>query len=673
MMQVSSESEMLALIRQGECFETTLDDGSLTLKIDKYVPMLCAAIHNGHQLRDDLVAHCCLDNAARFFEEDPFTGDMIQSLPITLISNDSRYEYDLNRSPETCIYETAWEQSVWHHPLSEQMIQRSHAKHATFYRILGQLLNQLENQFGTAVVFDIHSYNYRRIDRETPVFNLGISQLETDRWEPMLKHCVRQLRQLSLSNIDTTVGVNDVFQGKGYLATFIRQHHPDIPTFPIEVKKIYMDELTGEPYPLIIQELKQGLRDALATTAAYFARRYTQPTFGANKRIRRSDLLSEGPEAILKRADAELHRLAHKVETLLYVNPINLAQERRAFFARGIRYSPAFRYRQLNLDPYDFRENLYRLPIGRIRDASVQQLYRQVVDAYATKIDLLTHLGSEQFLYNSLRYYGEPSQTDIDNARFILHAPSITVEDTSKQTYNAQQVVAIFQEALKDYGFNCKVELSNKIVAHAMVNNLRQTILINRLAQFNEITLNALIHHELGVHMVTTINASRQPLKLPRLGLPDNTHTQEGIALLAEYLSGNLTLKRLKTLALRVIAVASMIKHYNFGRTYIELYEDYGIDREDAYNITVRVYRGGGFTKDFLYLRGLRNALRLYHELGTQRISSLLIGKTGFEFLPLLDELIERKIFAPPCYLPKAFEIPVTHKPELDYLLQGIR
>ncbi|MEB3231764.1 MAG: flavohemoglobin expression-modulating QEGLA motif protein [Leptolyngbyaceae bacterium] len=668
------EAEITALIRRGEPFEVEIEDGSFSLKIEKFVPVVCTAIHNGHQLRQKLIPHCRLTEAERLFEEDPYTGDMIQSLPITLTGHDSRYEYDLNRDPDHCVYEEAWGKQVWHQPLSEGSLKRSKAKHATVYRILHRLLCELEKRFGAVLLFDVHSYNYHRIDRITPVFNLGTVQIDEERWNGVLQHLVRDLRRLPLSNLDTTVAVNDVFDGKGYLASYVKAHHTNTLVFPLEIKKVYMDERTGESYPLIVQELQQGLRDVFAATGAYFARRFTQNTFGAGQRIRRSDLLSEGPAIALKQIDAELYRITHGLETLLYVNPINLAQEKRRFFARGSRHNPDFRYRQLNLDPYEFREQLYRLPLERIQDAGVQQLYRRVVDAYATKIDLLANLGSEQFLYNSLRYYGEPTQTDIDNARFILYAPAIASPTTQPPpTYDAKQVVAIFQQALEDYGFTCKVELSNKIVARAMVNNLRRTILVNRNAQFDQTELNALIHHELGVHMVTTINAKHQPLKLPRLGLPGNTHTQEGLAILAEYLSGNLTLERLKLLALRVIAVASMLGHYNFSRTYMDLHQDYGVDKEEAYNITVRVYRGGGFTKDFLYLQGLRDALQLYQDLGPKRMTSLLIGKTSFGFLSLLDELVERQIFTSPSHQPKAFTMVAPNNPELDYVVRGIR
>ena len=57
------------------------------------------------------------------------------------------------------------------------------------------------------------------------------------------------------------------------------------------------------------------------------------------------------------------------------------------------------------------------------------------------------------------------------------------------------------------------------------------------------------------MHRLTTINAKKHPRKGFSLGLAGNTHTQQRLALYGEYRSGSLTIERLQTVALRVIAV----------------------------------------------------------------------------------------------------------------------
>jgi len=107
-METLSEQAIIEKIARRETFSATVDGGGFSLKIDRYEPAMSAAIHNGGNLRAELADTCLLSQSERYYEEDPFTGSFIEQQPITLIGNDSRYEYDLNRATDLCVYETAW-------------------------------------------------------------------------------------------------------------------------------------------------------------------------------------------------------------------------------------------------------------------------------------------------------------------------------------------------------------------------------------------------------------------------------------------------------------------------------------------------------------------------------------------------------------------------------------
>ncbi|MFT5183754.1 MAG: hypothetical protein ACI84C_000880, partial [Flavobacteriales bacterium] len=96
-MQKLNINQIIMLIKNGQTFEATTADNSLSVKINRYVPFCCTAIHDGSALRNNLTDRIALDEYARWYEEDPYTGAFIDSLPITLVGNDSRFEYDLNR------------------------------------------------------------------------------------------------------------------------------------------------------------------------------------------------------------------------------------------------------------------------------------------------------------------------------------------------------------------------------------------------------------------------------------------------------------------------------------------------------------------------------------------------------------------------------------------------
>ncbi|WP_281222468.1 flavohemoglobin expression-modulating QEGLA motif protein [Photobacterium sanguinicancri] len=656
-----TEQEVLNKIQHLVPFEAQLNDGSLTIRISEYQPYIATAIHHGHRFRTELMSKCELTEEERYYEEDPFTGDFISSLPIILQGEDSRYEYDLNRSNDQCIYDQAWGKDVWSTPLTDAEKAVSLDKHAKYYRILKCLIEALENKFGLCLIYDVHSYNYQRIENETPTFNLGTQQINKKLWRKDIDECLNQLNSVELPNIVVSAKENDVFKGMGYQANFVKQHFKKTLILPIEVKKIFMNEVGGESFPLVIEKMKEAMKTVVTEHAAFTLRRKTKV-----KRLTSSTILaSKLPREVLK-LDRQLYSIARGVNTLSYINPTNLKQEKRRFLHKPFTYQPTFTYRQLDLDPYKFREQLYRLPVEDIRDADIQKMYRKTIDQLAVRIDLLTSIGTDEFLYNSLRYYGQPDDRDIANAKFILHA--CEYQEKEPATLNAKDAIAAFKAAAADYGLKCNVVSSKTLIARAMVSG--RSIKVNVNSTFTERDLDALIQHELGVHLVTSVNADNQPLKVLKLGLPGNTHTQEGLAILCEHLSGSFPLHRLKTLALRVIAVDKMVNGESFGDTFQALKLDYKLSDDDAFTITARVYRGGGFTKDFLYLRGLKDALHCYHE---HDLTSLFVGKTGFEFKPLIEELIARDILQKPAYMPKALTLETKPDPVMDFLLNSIR
>ena len=174
--------------------------------------------------------------------------------------------------------------------------------------------------------------------------------------------------------------------------------------------------------------------------------------------------------------------------------------------------------------------------------------------------------------------------------------------------------------------------------------------------------------------MVTTMNAIEQPLKIFSIGLPVNTLTQEGLAILSEYYSDSINLDRLRELGLRVLAVRYMTSGKAFSETFNILVEKYKMEPDNAYYLAARVYRGGGFTKDALYLKGLKSILS-FMDSG-QSIKNLLIGKTSVEYIDTIDELVARKMINPPKYYTKVFkehEENPSINPILQYIFNGLK
>jgi len=662
-MQKLSLEQILSHIEQGECFEASFND-DFFIKIQEYVPYVCTAIHAGSRFRKELEDICLLSKAERYFEEDPHTEKFIQSLPITLVGNDSRYEYDLNRDPENAIYDVAWGKQVWKRALTEEERQISLQKHANFYTVVRALVKNLEKDFGAALVYDIHSYNYQR-HPVSYLFNIGIENIDVKRYNSQLSYWKRELMKIKVKRVQTDVSVNHIFFGRGYLLKLVQQEFNHTLVLATEVKKVFMNELTGEAYPLVIQSISKGLKSAIINNAQHYIN--TKANYDVK---RKNTLLSSDLQPELIKLDKELYKLAKNFEVLGFVNPLNIEQEKRKFFRSKFTVNPDFRYKPLTIDPHVFKSKMYRLNVDALEDIHIRQVYIDIIRSYTDKVDLLNTLGTENFLYNSLRYFGEPSQQDISNASFLLYMKELP-QFENEPKLDTKEVKSRFKAEGQRYGFEFNVQEVSHIPSDALVINSKKLLMLKKGATFTETRLRALLNHEIGVHMVTTMNAQNQPLNFLSLGLPRNTYTQEGLAIMSELLSGCLSIGRMKELGLRVLAVNSMTRGNDFKTTYEFLKDEYDVDENKLFYLVTRVYRGGGFTKDYLYLKGFRKILEMKGR--GVNLDNLFLGKTTHTHLTILNELVDRGILNAPTYRCHSFEEPVEMDPILKYLTDSLK
>ncbi len=365
--------------------------------------------------------------------------------------------------------------------------------------------------------------------------------------------------------------------------------------------------------------------------------------------------------------DENLTQLVADIDILSSVNPLNYAQERERFIKNKYSQEPNFQYSITNVDTHSAKRRLYELPLENIQDTQLQRLYADVIQSYADKLDQVNTIGTQEFLYNSLRYYGEPSAKDIANAHFILHLPT---EEEKEPQHDSRAIARFMQNFAQRNGYECEIQVLDGMLANALVSGSR--VKINHAAYITTDELEALAHHEMGVHLLTTLNGRQQPLKVLSLGCPANTNTQEGLAILCEYLSGYFSIKRLRTLALRVLAVESMIKDRDFRHTFMLLKEQYKASDLQAFTTTARVYRGGGLTKDYLYLRGFREVLNAYDKLGDD-FSLLLCGKTELKYFELIRSLVSKEIFTQPKFISPALSTPMQTSPIHRYIVSALK
>lgn len=246
---------------------------STTVQYDASTPLIGTALHYHDGIRDDLVPKLGLDKASRYYEEDPETHRFLGPLLHTLTPNQSRFEFDLNRPPDTTVYSKpslAWGLDVWKDPLNQYEREFSQEKWYEFHTMVDCAVEDSIRRFGYAVVFDFHSYNYQRneyTDWRTdgkPVINLGTRHLKLDeRTRDIKDWFLQDLKRHTVEGEEALIEENGVFYG-GYLNRRLAHLFGSrVITFSVEYKKVYMDERTGEVHEPILEDLVSQMDDTI--------------------------------------------------------------------------------------------------------------------------------------------------------------------------------------------------------------------------------------------------------------------------------------------------------------------------------------------------------------------------------------------------------------------------
>lgn len=270
-MQRLHVSEIIENINKELTFEAVAHDYSFTIKIADYVPFICGAVHDGHQFRRELWEKCTHSEYERWYEEDPCTKEMVQSQPIVIAGRDSRFEYDLNRDLENAIYEDAWDKRLWKIPLTEEEKNQSLNKHIAFYKVVDVLVGKIESIHGKAIVYDMHSFNRKRWDREIPTWNLGTDNIDKKRFGDVVESWRMKLAEITFpGRIKSEAKINDTFKGHGYFLKHITEKFDNTLVLATEIAKVYCDEETAVIYPEIVRSVENQLVQLIDQQAVEF-------------------------------------------------------------------------------------------------------------------------------------------------------------------------------------------------------------------------------------------------------------------------------------------------------------------------------------------------------------------------------------------------------------------
>lgn len=431
----------------------------------------------------------------------------------------------------------------------------------------------------------------------------------------------------------------------------------------LEVSPIYRHPQTGELYPFELNTLHHGLARALKQGFYAFTHGYTR-----HRPAHYHELGRRAMTSAVREADRRLAEIDSRFDILLHVTPVNAEAAWAEFKRHRCQREPEFHYRPRPVDPALVKRELYRIPLERIEDPTLAYIFAAKREELDRQLTLIGDRATSRFLPGSIQIFGKAEPPLLQLARELLErispdgpsdqsGPSIDAERFADQ---ARGEIEHYRQVYPELA--ARVELRDDVPG-VMVS--RGHLLVNQHLAISASRAPATLAHEVGTHIVTFYNGRTQPFRQLYAGMANYEPLQEGLGVLSEYLVGGLSPSRLRLLAGRVVAVQCLTDEASFIETFRELCR-HGFSEGLAYTIAMRVYRGGGYTKDAVYLRGLAALLDYLKEGGDLEL--LYLGKFALEHVPFIEELRWRQVLKPNLLRPRHLD-----DPQVDNRLERLR
>ncbi len=432
----------------------------------------------------------------------------------------------------------------------------------------------------------------------------------------------------------------------------------------LEIPLVYGDAETTEVYHLKYRRFQSAFSEALKKTAFNFSRLQTNAGFDHYWRLGKSQI-----DNTVRSVDAQLADLSQRIDLLMRVTPVNEYDEWVEFRDNDFGVRPNFSYRLITIDPEYEKRRLFNIPVDGIDDPTLAHIYREKRNALEKELIMLEERETDRFMSMSENLIGPIRKETIAQATHILEETADYRPDPDIPTVGCRDFYPLASKEMAHYrkAFDddqLQVQVRDDITG-LMVS--RGRLFIGEKMDLPVIQQEAMLQHEVGTHVLTYCNGKRQPMKLLSRGFANYDELQEGLAVFMEYLAGGLPVWRMRLLAARVIGVQAMLGGADFIQTFRLLHDEHHFEPGNAFNITGRIFRGGGYTKDAVYLQGLLGLMDYLENEGN--IHLLFAGKFALTHVKFINELIHRGIISQPV-LPKLLESEEVKK-KIEHVRNG--
>ncbi|HVL78259.1 MAG TPA: tyrosine/phenylalanine carboxypeptidase domain-containing protein [Sphingomicrobium sp.] len=402
-------------------------------------------------------------------------------------------------------------------------------------------------------------------------------------------------------------------------------------------------------YPQLTHDLSVAIGDALLQAACAFVTDSGIASPSHHRSLGRSAFLAAALDA-----DKKLDRVARSFDFLLSVSPINGREAMERFFASGADEEPEFRYRPLTVDPDVAKRDLYAVDLSILEDPLLQRLLSEKRRELDHQLTMLATRNTPAFKAASLLHYGTAGSRLLEDARAILARPAPARSPGG--TIGAPEVASAARALVDKYRaldsrFDPVIEIRDD-VGSLLVSGGK--LMIPSGTSMLRSRLDALLSHEISVHLLTYYNGASQGLTVFRTGLANYEGLQEGLGVFAEWAVGGLSPARMRLLAGRVIAVDAMLDGAGFVDVYRLLADEHGLAKRSAFDVATRVFRSGGLAKDMIYLKGFQDVIGFVASGAS--LDPFWIGKIAPDHVGAIEELLLRQLVRPPLFTPLFLE-----------------
>jgi len=344
----------------------------------------------------------------------------------------------------------------------------------------------------------------------------------------------------------------------------------------------------------------------------------------------------------LKKIDSELCDVARQITLIRHINPTNTDEEEIKFFKSNT-YNPVFTYQD-----FDAKNAGARLKALEPDNSEIGKVLESVRDFMLRLLRAMENRGAASFTDPGL--YGMPSKKLVDAAYEILNTTHALPKEPL--AYSAEQLKGLLQDTIDMYGFERWEFVLDPNARATFVDPCNRKVIINPTKKFSEKRARRLQVHEVGTHVLRSMNGYNQEYKIFGTDmLPGALPTEEGLAVIHEMQAGVSDQNIERICAGRVIAV-SMALESSFREVYDELVKYF--EPKQTFNITARAKRGlsdtskpGGFIKDHAYFEG-RMLIQRYLDNGGD-LTPLYAAKIGLQH----KYLVEIGALKPAKFLPR--------------------